>query len=741
MPQSDNSADPLLGSTVAGKYKILSTLGSGGMGSVYLAQHESLLRLVAIKVMRESSFSNDVASVKRFQVEASSLKALEHENIVRIYAVGQLPHSNSPFIVLEHLEGSSIADALEQHGCLPLEFCWSVFEQLSAGLAHAHAKNILHRDIKPGNLMFSLAPDLKNPATCRLKIVDFGVSKLMESETLQKLTQTGALIGTPLYMSPEQLLGMKVSAATDVYSAGCVMYECLFGMPPFTGDSFLDIAVKQTESPIVIPDNFPDERPVPVGLRALLSKALAKKPNKRISDGQELHNWLTYVRSQPHVVPELLKQTIGKPGRRLLVSPINKLRIPRKVATVGLVVMIPAIALSYLFYDNIARREHAEEAVRRNIHDAVLNCRDPQPDKVRPNLEQAQAEALKFPELQTDVNNGVLEATKVLSARNNVFNDTGCWLLREVTKVPFDAHDPSAVERHLRYYCQLQNCAASVYPVRNDLTFLNYIDESAPELVKFCRTHKSKAIPELQQAIESMTFGAKFHETLIASVPDQATRDFHQKQQILLLRSALDILEHYPLNAETPKLTLENTAPTYMAALLQQGRFTRGENYARRLMTDRNCVKRVRNIWFMPPYWASFCLLAQGKNPAEAEKLLQGILAGNKHSKLALPNASAINLYLGVAQSRLNKLEEALLSLDEVERIETGLAKTDLMALAEVRARKADLYRRRGMFDAAEKHIRLAKTSMPPVTAGHTSRAMKILLEAERRTKNRDRDQ
>lgn len=738
MAKGEIHSDPLLESTVAGKFKILSVIGTGGVGTVYLAEHEALHRQVAIKVLRGSFFDNDVTALKRFQMEASSLKAMEHDNIVRIIAIEKLPDSNSPLMVLELLNGGSLSDAIKKHGSIPLESCWSIFEQLSAGLAHAHAKNILHRDIKPGNLMFSSTFDLKASAATHLKLVDFGLAKLMETETLQKLTQTGSLMGTPLYMSPEQLSGKRASAAMDVYSAGCVMYECLFGMPPFTGDSFLDIAIKQTESPALVPDHLPDGRPTPVGLKSLLLRTLDKRPDKRIPDGHDLHNWIVLVHSQPNVVPEPLKQTIRRHSFFSFASKIPRIRIPSKVVASGIALMLPILLLLRLSYDETVHREHSEEIMHKNLREANFNCRQEHFAEARANLQYAQQQVVKFPELQTEMGIGVTEAVTAMCLRNEDPSESTLWLLSMATKVPFNSQDQRALNRQLAFYCRLVTSADWLYEANgNNPIYLQYIDDTAPELVYFLDRHQCKVLDGLQGALSAMLKAAGYHATLSKSTADPTMKSSHQFRQERLMRGVLDILEKYPLAPEIPKFSMEVAVPPYVDLLLAQQRYSRLEQYCRLLMSDRAYKNRIRKIWFMPPLWMSKSLFHQHKNLQEAESLLKGVLATAKQSKLEVPNAGAIYFYLGAIQRERGRTQEALVSFENAVDCETNPKQHHIGLLPDIRLSIADLYRGRGDFTLAAKNLQLAKASLPPEP--ELSQRYAWLLKLEQQIKNRQR--
>lgn len=339
--------DNLIGTTIDDNIRILAAIGSGGMGSLYLAEHGGLGKQVAVKVLHGGSTL--VSQVlKRFQLEAATLRMLDHPNVVRVYKFGVLEDAGRPYLVLEFLAGGSLAELLDAKGSLPLSSCWALFEQLSAGLAHAHEKGILHRDLKPANVMFASSPQLDDLASANAKIVDFGIAKILEgASSSQKLTQTGALIGTPAYMSPEQLEGRAAAKSADVYALGAILFECLYGKPPVSGENIIEIAINQAQAPLVVPEKTPLKEDVPVALRALIRKLLEPDPEKRIEDGPQLKGWLAQVKSAPDAVPDELKETAGRPRRIKFSQPARNARRAAVVACAIAVVVLIGIGIQF----------------------------------------------------------------------------------------------------------------------------------------------------------------------------------------------------------------------------------------------------------------------------------------------------------------------------------------------------------------------------------------------------------
>jgi serine/threonine-protein kinase len=271
----------LVGQVVAGRYHVLRKLGEGGMGEVYLAQHVKLRRLQALKVMR-SEMSRDPDAASRFNREASNAAEIDHANVARVYDFGETPEG-LVYLSMEYVDGISLSALLKSQGALPPAVAASLAMQIADGLAAAHQLKVVHRDLKPDNLLVVGDPD--GPRT--VKIVDFGIAKAMESEA-QKVTRTGFVIGTPAYMSPEQLLGGAVDGRSDLYSLGCVLYEMLTGAPPFEGPSREAMVNRRLIDPPPRPSKAAQQ--VPRALDAVVSRAMARAVEDRYQTAAELRD-------------------------------------------------------------------------------------------------------------------------------------------------------------------------------------------------------------------------------------------------------------------------------------------------------------------------------------------------------------------------------------------------------------------------------------------------------------------
>lgn len=266
-----HEADPLIGTTFADRYAILSRLGKGGMAVVYKATDKNLGREVAVKVLRKDVASDPIAA-KRLVREARAAAALHHPNIITIHDVGET--GGVVYVVMEILVGRPLSDVLEELGSLGVERSLHIAEQLCSALAIAHAQNIIHRDIKPENLFL-----LDAGGGDFVKVLDFSIAKLPTEMVTAALTRAGSVFGTPHYMAPEQVEGREVSAHTDLYATGAVLYEMIAGEPPFDGPSVIDILLKHVKVPP--PSLATRGLKLPAGLADLCNRLLAKKKNDR----------------------------------------------------------------------------------------------------------------------------------------------------------------------------------------------------------------------------------------------------------------------------------------------------------------------------------------------------------------------------------------------------------------------------------------------------------------------------
>ena len=284
-PLTSLVVDKKEGDIIAEKYQILEVLGAGGMGKVYKAKHLLMNRTVAIKTLLPQAVSNAIA-LKRFQQEAQACSALNHPNLLTVYDFGITP-DGLPYLVMDFLEGISLADAMPDGNHMPMRRCLPIFMQICMGLAHAHEHGVIHRDLKPANIMLI---DYDGTADF-VKIVDFGIAKIVkdeDDENVEHLTQTGEVFGSPLYMSPEQCRGKTLDARSDIYSFGCVMFRTLTGKPPFGGSDRLEAMFNQInqEAPKLC-DMSTDLTATPE-MESVVLKCLAKDPADRYQSMSEI---------------------------------------------------------------------------------------------------------------------------------------------------------------------------------------------------------------------------------------------------------------------------------------------------------------------------------------------------------------------------------------------------------------------------------------------------------------------
>lgn len=267
---------------LVGSYRVTAKLGEGGMGVVYAAEHEVMGRAAVVKVLRRQ-LSGDKEIVKRFFNEARAAASIRHPGIVDVYDVG-FHTDGSAFIVMDRLDGESLQQRLTRVGRLGVAEAVSLTRQVLGALGEAHQKGIVHRDLKPDNVFIVRDPEV--PSGERAKILDFGIAKLQDDTAAHGVaTQTGTLMGTPLYMSPEQCRGAgEVDHRTDLYAVGCMLFQLLAGRPPFLGDSPGELyAAHIRDAPPPLTDFVTD---LPAGVDAVVRALLAKAPAQRFASSR-----------------------------------------------------------------------------------------------------------------------------------------------------------------------------------------------------------------------------------------------------------------------------------------------------------------------------------------------------------------------------------------------------------------------------------------------------------------------
>jgi len=274
-PDADSPPPDLTGRTL-GDFQVLRKIGQGGMGQVYLARQLSLKRQVALKILRDDLTANQTA-LKRFQAEAEAVARISHPNIVQVYAVGE--QDGLRYMALEYVEGRNLRDYLDRKGPPDLPVALSILKQVAAALQKAAELGLVHRDVKPENILLTRKVEVK--------VTDFGLSRYFatDGEPLS-LTQSGMTLGTPLYMSPEQVQGHAVDHRSDLYSFGVTAYHLLAGFPPFKGNNAFEVAAKHVQQE---PEPLASYRPdLPADVIGLVHRLMAKNPTDRYQSAKDV---------------------------------------------------------------------------------------------------------------------------------------------------------------------------------------------------------------------------------------------------------------------------------------------------------------------------------------------------------------------------------------------------------------------------------------------------------------------
>ncbi|MGH7538323.1 MAG: protein kinase domain-containing protein [Gemmatimonadales bacterium] len=271
------------GSVFANRYEVKEVLGAGGMGVVYRAFDRELGEPVAIKTLRPDTVAGDPVALERFKQEIRLARKITHRNVVRTYDLGEV--SGIYYLTMEFVEGTSLKALIQSRGRLPVPVALTVGKQLCRALEVAHEQGVIHRDIKPQNMVVE--------PNGFLKVMDFGMARLANPPKGKGLTEAGMAIGTPDYMSPEQLSGLELDPRSDLYSAGVVLFECLTGRVPFEADTPWSLIAKHLEEDPPSPRTLNPE--VTEGLAQVILKAMAKGKEKRYKSGGEMHDALAAI--------------------------------------------------------------------------------------------------------------------------------------------------------------------------------------------------------------------------------------------------------------------------------------------------------------------------------------------------------------------------------------------------------------------------------------------------------------
>jgi serine/threonine protein kinase len=302
-PPEVAQADPLVGSVIADRYRIVSVLGRGGMGVVYKAEHVRIGKVMAIKLLH-GELARDKDVVKRFKREADLVSRLSHPNTVQIFDFGRT--DNLMYLVMEYVEGRDLGRIIQQEHTLPFSRVAKLAAQVCASLAESHAKGVVHRDLKPENVMIAAAAGHGE----LVKVLDFGLAKLRDQRS-GEITRAGSLVGTPYYMAPEYIRGEEVDGRADLYAIGAMIYKAVCAVPPFTGKSPVAVLTKHLTETLVLPSARSNRADLPPECDAIVARAMQRDPRDRYQSAEELRaDLLAYldaigesVDSSPRVSP------------------------------------------------------------------------------------------------------------------------------------------------------------------------------------------------------------------------------------------------------------------------------------------------------------------------------------------------------------------------------------------------------------------------------------------------------
>jgi serine/threonine protein kinase len=298
------------GTVLGDRYRVIQLLGKGGMGEVYLAEHIAIGRKVAIKTLNSANLHDKPELAGRFLREARTSSMVRHPNIVDITDFGHTP-PEPPFFVMEYLEGEDLKAMLRRESTLPWERARDIVLQICAALATAHKQGVVHRDMKPDNVFLIRQGNQAE----HVKVLDFGIAKITSSDTVQEATQTGVLLGTPEYMSPEQAQDFPLDARSDIYATGVILYRMLTGRVPFQSKSFMTVLARHIQEKPLAPREANPARGITEAQEAVILRCLEKRPEDRYQSAEELAEALRAVDTAP-AVAVVPRPTEGAPANR-----------------------------------------------------------------------------------------------------------------------------------------------------------------------------------------------------------------------------------------------------------------------------------------------------------------------------------------------------------------------------------------------------------------------------------------
>jgi serine/threonine-protein kinase len=331
--------DHYVGRTIKGRYRIIQKLGEGGMGTVYLAEQVSIARKVALKLL-QGAYARDQEFIERFRREARLAASLNHRNIITVYDFDQ-DDDGTLFIGMEYVDGRQLSDVIRSEGAMDIGRAVRLGVQMATGLEAAHKTGVIHRDIKPDNIMV-----LGSPGMEEIKLMDFGIARLRDTGVTNRLTRPDMIMGTPAYMAPEQAEGGEVSERTDIYSLGIVLYEMLSGSVPFKAATPGAVLMKQIqEKPLPLRKL---RRTVSVPVERVVMQALEKKPQKRQQNVREVLQHLK--NAEETIVGDEIPRTMAAtlPLRATVIEKREPFK--SKHVRTGLVALVLVMALASMVY-------------------------------------------------------------------------------------------------------------------------------------------------------------------------------------------------------------------------------------------------------------------------------------------------------------------------------------------------------------------------------------------------------
>ncbi len=351
-PALDIKADMIVGQVIADKYMVNGLIGKGGMSSIYSVRHMQLDTVLALKLLDKTMWS-DPTAVKRFQLEAQTVSKLTHPNLITYRDYGVTP-DGQPYLVMDYIKGRTLGQKIKETHGLFLPMALEVFVQLCEGLSVAHSLGIVHRDVKPGNIMF-ISED-----SDRIKLVDFGIAKIVaeSANEQQNLTKTGDVFGSPLYMSPEQCMGKRLDNRSDIYALGCVIYEAMTGKHAISGNTILDtmnrhVSAMPSPPSEIRPDLYAAEKASWLNVdefEYVVMKCLQKNPADRYKSVDDLLLDLKKIKGQTEVTRDAPVASVKKLRGNSEIDRTSPKEMIQMAATVAYMMVALAVAGAAVYF-------------------------------------------------------------------------------------------------------------------------------------------------------------------------------------------------------------------------------------------------------------------------------------------------------------------------------------------------------------------------------------------------------